>query len=226
MRNLKEEKLYIQAFREIRGYIIRNNLREGDLLPTEQTLCQMLGVSRNVLREAMKSMELMGMIQSRPGLGTMVKGFNLDFVFQNVLFFTIGEDVRSIREMIGIRRALELSYMHQAFVTMTGEDVRAIRDSFERVKALWEQGVFSHTDDKEFHMLIFQHLSNAVLNSMLEAIWAVDANIVPPDDADHRMDIAKHEAIVTALENGDYPAFAQAMEDHFATGKYQGYDVG
>ena len=74
MRSIKrEEKLYIQAFQEIRSYIIRNELKPGDLLPTEQTLCQNLGVSRNVLREAIKSMELMGMIQSCPGRGTQLK---------------------------------------------------------------------------------------------------------------------------------------------------------
>ena len=57
----KEKKLYIQAFREIRSYIIRNGLRPGDLLPTEHEMSEKLGVSRNVLREAIKSMELMGM---------------------------------------------------------------------------------------------------------------------------------------------------------------------
>ena len=67
MRNLKEDKLYIQTFREIRSYIITHELKAGDSLPTEQAMCQMLGVSRNVLREAIKSMELMGMIQSCPG---------------------------------------------------------------------------------------------------------------------------------------------------------------
>ena len=61
MKNLKEEKLYIQTFREIRSYIITHELKAGDSLPTEQAMCQMLGVSRNVLREAIKSMELMGM---------------------------------------------------------------------------------------------------------------------------------------------------------------------
>ena len=80
MRNLKEDKLYIQTFREIRSYIITHELKAGDSLPTEQAMCQMLGVSRNVLREAIKSMELMGMIQSCPGRGTVVKEFNLDFM--------------------------------------------------------------------------------------------------------------------------------------------------
>ena len=46
----KEDKLYIRAYREIRRYIVENNLKSGDLLPTEQKLCETLGVSRNVLR--------------------------------------------------------------------------------------------------------------------------------------------------------------------------------
>ena len=78
----KEKKLYIQAFREIRSYIIRNGLKPGDLLPTELEMCEMLGVSRNVLREAIKSMELMGMVQACAGRGTEVKEFSLDFVFR------------------------------------------------------------------------------------------------------------------------------------------------
>ncbi|MDD3334979.1 MAG: FCD domain-containing protein [Eubacteriales bacterium] len=222
MKNLKkEDKLYIQTFREIRGYIIRNNLREGDSLPTEQQMCEMLGVSRNVLREAIKSMELMGMIQSCPGRGTVVKAFNLDFIFQNVLFFTVGEEKRSIREMLGIRKMIELSYMREAYLALTDSDIRKIRDSLEAIKTKWEQHIFFHADDKAFHMTLFAHLKNSVLTSLLEAIWAVDENFQPEEKAKHLGDtIAKHENIVLALENHDYEAFAKAMESHFASGKY------
>ena len=221
MRNLKEDKLYIQAFREIRSYIIRNELKAGDLLPTEQNMCQMLGVSRNVLREAIKSMELMGMIQSVPGRGTMIKEFNLDFIFQNVLFFTVGDEKRSIGEMLGIRKNIELSYMRQAFDALSDEDIKSIRECYESIRAKWEQRIFFHADDKEFHMLIFKSLTNGVLLSLLDAIWAVDENFQIDEKAKHLdSTIAKHEAIVVALENHDYNAFAKAMEAHFASGKY------
>ena len=86
---VRDGKLFIRAFREIRSYIIRNQLEPGDLLPTEQEMCQTFGVSRSVLREAIKSMELMGMVQARPGKGTAVQAFTLDFIFQNVLFFNV-----------------------------------------------------------------------------------------------------------------------------------------
>ena len=104
----KAEKLYLETFREIRSYIINNGLKPGDMLPTEQAMCERWGVSRNVLREAIKSMELMGMVQACPGRGTQVKDFNLDFIFQNVLFFNMGdpEDDARVREMFGIHMAL------------------------------------------------------------------------------------------------------------------------
>ena len=163
MKNLKEEKLYIQTFREIRSYIITHELKAGDSLPTEQAMCQMLGVSRNVLREAIKSMELMGMIQSCPGRGTVVKEFNLDFIFQNVLFFTVGEERKPIHEMLMIRKAIELSYMRQAYLALTSEDIRNIRESLEAIKAKWQQRIFFHADDKVFHMTLFRHLNNSGL---------------------------------------------------------------
>ena len=221
MRNLKEDKLYIQAFREIRSYIIRNELKAGDLLPTEQNMCQMLGVSRNVLREAIKSMELMGMIQSVPGRGTMIKEFNLDFIFQNVLFFTVGDEKKSIREMLVIRKNIELCYMRQAYLALTSDDIRAIRECYESIKTKWQQRIFFHADDKEFHMLLFKHLNNSVLSSLLDAIWAVDENFQIEEKSKHLDNtIGKHEAIVVALEQHDYEAFAKAMEAHFASGKY------
>ncbi|MEA5066414.1 MAG: FadR/GntR family transcriptional regulator [Eubacteriales bacterium] len=223
MRNLKRrDKLYIQAYREIRGYIINNGLKAGDLLPTEQSLCQTLGVSRNVLREAIKSMELMGMVQACPGRGTVVKEFNLDFIFQNVLFFAIGEkeDV-TIHEMFGIRKMLELAYMSQAFQALSMEDLQIMRECANTIRAKWQRKEFFYEDDRAFHLALFRPLNNGVLLSLLEAIWAVDDGFQLEQKQPHLDNtIAKHEAIVDALEKHDFPAFARAMDAHFSSGKY------
>ncbi len=223
MKNLKkDDKLYIQAYREIRSYIINNNLKNGDLLPTEQSLCLTLGVSRNVLREAIKSMELMGMVQACPGKGTMVKEFNLDFIFQNVLFFAIGEEEdKRIHEMFGIRKMLELAYMRQAFHALTASDIAAVRQSADAIRLKWQNKEFFQDDDRAFHMAIFKPLDNQVLNSLMDAIWAVDDGFQLEQKQPHLDNtIAKHEAIAAALENHDFPAFARAMDAHFSSGKY------
>ena len=212
----RDDKLYIRTYREIRKYIVQNNLQPGDLLPTEQKLCETLGVSRNVLRESIKSMELMGMVQACPGRGTQVKDFNLDFILQNVLFFQVGpQEEHSIREMFGVRKVLELAYMRQAFHAMTEEDVRALRSLADAMRDNWSRGVFFIQEDKDFHLTLFR--------SLLEAIWSVDDGFELEKKQPHlEQTVTKHEAIVAALENHSYPAFARAMEAHFSSGKYLG----
>ena len=217
----KEKKLYIQAFREIRSYIIRNGLQPGDLLPTELEMCEMLGVSRNVLREAIKSMELMGMVQACAGRGTEVKEFSLDFVFQNVLFFSVAGEDKPVREMFGIRRMLELSYMRQAFYAMTENDICVLHDCLRRMHESGEDYLAFTEADRLFHATLFRGLDNSVLNSLMDSIWAVDAGFELEKKSPHLItSIAKHEAIVKALEEYDYRAFARAMEVHFSSGKY------
>ena len=220
----RNDKLYIRTYREIRKYIVQNNLQPGDLLPTEQKLCETLGVSRNVLRESIKSMELMGMVRACPGKGTEVQAFNLDFILQNVLFFQVGpQEEHSIREMFGVRKVLELAYMRQAFHAMTEEDVRALRSLADAMRDNWSRGVFFIQEDKNFHLTLFRSLHNDVLLSLLEAIWSVDDGFELEKKQPHlEQTVTKHEAIVAALENHSYPAFARAMEAHFSSGKYTG----
>ena len=220
----RNDKLYIRTYREIRKYIVQNNLQPGDLLPTEQKLCETLGVSRNVLRESIKSMELMGMVRACPGKGTEVQAFNLDFILQNVLFFQVGpQEEHSIREMFGVRKVLELAYMRQAFHAMTEEDVRALRSLADAMRDNWSRGVFFIQEDKDFHLTLFRSLHNDVLLSLLEAIWSVDDGFELEKKQPHlEQTVTKHEAIVAALENHSYPAFARAMEAHFSSGKYLG----
>ena len=220
----RNDKLYIRTYREIRKYIVQNNLQPGDLLPTEQKLCETLGVSRNVLRESIKSMELMGMVRACPGKGTEVQAFNLDFILQNVLFFQMGpQEEHSIREMFGVRKVLELAYMRQAFHAMTEEDVRALRSLADAMRDNWSRGVFFIQEDKDFHLTLFRSLHNDVLLSLLEAIWSVDDGFELEKKQPHlEQTVTKHEAIVAALENHSYPAFARAMEAHFSSGKYLG----
>ena len=220
----RNDKLYIRTYREIRKYIVQNNLQPGDLLPTEQKLCETLGVSRNVLRESIKSMELMGMVRACPGKGTEVQAFNLDFILQNVLFFQVGpQEEHSIREMFGVRKVLELAYMRQAFHAMTEEDVRALRSLADAMRDNWSRGVFFIQEDKDFHLTLFRSLHNDVLLSLLEAIWSVDDGFELEKKQPHlEQTVTKHEAIVAALESHSYPAFARAMEAHFSSGKYLG----
>ncbi|NLA66609.1 MAG: FadR family transcriptional regulator [Leucobacter sp.] len=219
------EKLYIQVFQKIRAYILQHNLQRGDLVPTEQALVDMLGVSRNVLREAIKSMELMGMAAAQPGRGTVLKEFNLDFVFQNVVLGSFGDEEKTIVDMLDIRKKLELAYMRRAYEALTEEDVVAIRHIMEEIKVAWEEHRTFPDQDRAFHMTIFSRIDNRILLSILEAIWDVDENYKTEEKVKHLDEtISKHENIVKALEARNGEAFEAAMLAHFASGKYSRRD--
>lgn len=223
MKRMAGEKLYAHVFRQIRALIIQNNLQPGDLLPTEQQLCETLGVSRNVLREAIKSMELMGLVSAQPGRGTTLQPFNLDFVFQNIIFASVNEAEKTIKEMLDIRKKLELGYLRQAYQSLEEADVVELRQLFNSIKTRWQKKEVIHDDDRTFHMLLFRNLNNTTLQSMLDAIWSVDENFKVDVKIKHMDEeiIQKHEAIVHALETRNYELFEASMIAHFATGKYQ-----
>ena len=218
------EKLYMQAFREIRKYILEKNLQPGDLLPTEQQLCQMLGVSRNVLREAIKSMEVMGLIEACPGRGTEVREFRLDFLFQNVICFACRDLVKRGEELAGIQKTIELSYMRQAFQQITQEHVAELRMCAEQLKALapGEDACLLH---KTFHGILFRSLDNQVLWDLLNAVYALQKDYldqagVPPLPATERV-----EAVVKALEDYNFQAFARNMIAYFSEGIFADQDI-
>src|SRR5215471_3539788 len=78
LKALKRTPLLHQIQEEIKGYVIRNNLRPGDPLPSEGDLARQLGIGRNSVREAVKSLEVLGILEARAGSGLFVKSFSFD----------------------------------------------------------------------------------------------------------------------------------------------------
>lgn len=227
MKNLKSEKLYLQVYDEVRSYIIRNELKPGDKLPTEIEMCEMLGVSRNVLRESMKAMELMGMIKSSPGRGSIIQELNMDYIFQNVFHYLISDDNQLIAEVLDIRKNLELSYMDAAFDAFTDEDFIKLKDVFSQMKEKWENSEHCHNLDAEFHKTIFRNINNRTLNALFDATWRADGNFKMAEKHKNiTKSIKKHQLIVDALEIRDKQAFEEAMRYHFSSGKFYDPDSG
>ena len=217
----KSEKLFIHAFREVRTYILKNQLKQGDILPSEAQLCQEIGVSRNVLREAIKSMELIGLVKARPGRGTEVMEFNMDFFLQHIMLFNMAGDDEHIRQMFQIRKTLELGFMRQAFDSIRPEQIRRMRELTEQMRISWEESGAFASEDRNFHMTLFSSVGNPVLNSLLNAIWEIDKGYQLEEKLPHlASSVSKHEAIVKGLEDYDYISFARAMDLHYTSGKY------
>src|SRR5580692_2370460 len=110
--------------RKMVSHLIRGIWSEGEKIPAERELCQRLGVGRASLREALKALEIMGMIETRSGDGTYVCGRS-EFFSRPLLWAITGSDPRDAQELIEARRLMEVELAGLAAERATPEDIQA-----------------------------------------------------------------------------------------------------
>ncbi|MGL4738068.1 MAG: FadR/GntR family transcriptional regulator [Cellulosilyticaceae bacterium] len=227
MKNLKSRKLYLQVYDELKDYIVQNQLKPGDKLPTEMEMCNLLGVSRNVLREAIKSLEISGIVSSKPGVGMIIQEFNTDFLFHTLLYNLTGDSEKLLAQTLAVRRSLELGFLQEAFEHLTLDDLTSLQAHLATMQTIQREncstcashlifGAEFYEADANFHQTLFASTGNTILSSIITAVWACDKyhkqHIEPAYMA---QTVAKHEQIVAALLAKDFEAFKHAMYYHF-----------
>jgi len=225
MKNLKSKKLYLQVYEEIRKYIADNNLQPGDKLPTEMEMCDALGVSRNVLREAIKSLEITGVVNSKPGVGIVIREFNSDFFMSSLLSHVNAGNDSKIKDYIEeLRHVLELGFDQKAFNTLSNAELE-IMDEQVQIMRLQQKANEQNTKslgiefakaDALFHRTMFSRVDNLLLSSIIDFFWAYDKYYTQKISS-HFIEITidKHVRILDALYKHDYEAYHQAMIYHF-----------
>ncbi len=219
MKNFKKEKLFISVFNEIRKYIIENKLEPGDKLPTEQELCNMMGISRNALREAIKAFEIMGIIESKPSIGIIIQDFNMDFIFQSMLYYLIAEDEKLIHEILEVRKVLELGFIEQSYDNISKEDLKELDSVLEKMKEKYNNNELFYEEDHQFHKLLFRNLGNKTLESIFDAAWNVNEEFnLEVKQTYLSSTYAEHLEIYKALKAGDKAEFMRLFHKHFEVG--------
>src|SRR6202161_3770051 len=94
------------AFEQLISHVVKGNWKPGDRIPAERELCQQLGIARTSLREALKAMELVGMLDSRVGDGTFVCDRS-EFLSRPLLWAFTGTDHAELRDIMEAREFLE-----------------------------------------------------------------------------------------------------------------------
>jgi DNA-binding FadR family transcriptional regulator len=205
---------------EIKSLLLSQGLRPGDTIPSEATLIEQLGVSRGSLREALKSLQSMGIIETRHGSGTFVSTLSFESLVDGLLFHIElgGSDARSlIFELTEIREILETAFVRRVAGTLTPGRIAELDDLITRMDERAEQGEGIDDLDREFHHALYAELDRKIANGLIESFWRV-LNQARPELPPSVKKIAvarKHRAIVDALAAGDADAAAAAMRDHF-----------
>ncbi|MGP4113485.1 FadR/GntR family transcriptional regulator [Streptomyces sp. 4N509B] len=207
----------------IKQLILRRRLAPGDPLPTEGELTRRFGVSRNSVREALKALQAVNIVDIRHGFGTYVGSLSLDPFVEGVVFRAAvrhrhGE--ASLAELLEVREALEAGLIGSVAGRMPAPDLAALRELVEEMEreATDEDRVTAGTD-RAFHLALYRSLGNHLLSEVLDAFWAALHRVraeLREDRQDPGVTCARHRAILAALEEGDAAGAVAAMRDHFA----------
>lgn len=202
--------------------ILEQGLRPGDSIPTETELMGRLGVGRNTLREALKALQAIGVVDVRHGYGMQVGAGGLDSLVEGLTFrgrLSLRQDLRAARELVQVREALEVGLVPMTITMSMPRDLARVRGAVEGMEARALRDEAFPDLDQEFHRLLFAPLENALLSEFLAAFWTVYQQIrADLGDARHTDQVrtaADHRAIYDAVAAGDTGRAADAIRSHF-----------
>lgn len=210
--------LHVSVQESLRAYIEDNLLHAGAPLPPEGELANQLGVSRNSVREGIKALESVGVLESRRGIGVFVKAFSFEPLLEN-LAYGLGGALKQIEEVITIRRTLEVGLIDRTLALIGPDDIRELRETCDKMKERAERGESFPDEDRRFHHLLFRCQENEVLVRLLEVFWLAfykASDFVNLDNADPMQTWRDHAAIVDAVEARDLAAAMDRLDKHYA----------
>jgi GntR family transcriptional repressor for pyruvate dehydrogenase complex len=200
------------AISTIKAMIVSGELKPGQRLPPEKELSETLGLSRNSLREAVKSLEIIRVLDVRRGDGTYVTSLEPRLLLEAMAFVVDLHQNQSIVEIFDVRRVLEPHAAALAATRITDEELERLRSSLDAVSLTTSvEELVAH--DLEFHRLISEAGGNAYLASLLDSMSGetIRARIwrgITQEGSSART-LAEHAAILQALQNRD-PEMARA----------------
>lgn len=209
--------LHISVQESLRAYISENDLKPGTLLPAESELASQLDVSRNSLREGIKALESLGVLEARRGVGIFVKAFSFEPLLDN-LAYGLGGALRQIEEVIEIRKTLEVALIGKTVEMISDQDKAELRETVERMRLHAERGESFADEDQRFHMLLFRCQNNETLARLIDVFWLAfykASDFVNLDNVDPIATWKAHAAIVEAIEAKDVAEAQKRMDSHY-----------
>lgn len=156
-----------EVLKQIRTLILEEKLRPGDRLLGEREMAVELGVSRTTLREALRTMELLGWLEIKPGGGTFIRDAQLNEVISPLALALSVEPAR-IEELWETRITLEVECAGLAALRASEEDLKGIADALREMKySVGDLEVYAKAD-AQFHFLVAQASQNSMMNRLLQ----------------------------------------------------------
>jgi DNA-binding FadR family transcriptional regulator len=209
--------LHVSVQESLKSYIDDNALSPGAPLPPENDLAQQLGVSRNSVREAIKALESLGILETRRGIGVFVKAFSFEPLLAN-LAYGLGGALREVEEVLEIRRVLEVGLIGKTIELIGEADLAELKDTVERMRRRAERNESFAEEDQQFHHLLFRCQNNRMLTSLIDVFWMAfykASDFVNLANVDPMATWRDHQEICAAIEARDGAAARSRLDQHY-----------
>lgn len=214
---LSKDDVTARLIRAFKGLISSGDLAPGGRLPAERELAVNFGVSRSSLRQALKVLEIMGVISQRVGDGTYLNTA-APVILSEPMEFLILLDGITFHELMEARRIVEPELAARAAMRATPEDVAELVAVHAEMEAWKADSVQFVEADLKFHQTIFRISGNRVCSMMFTVVhhsvhklMELTSSLVNPEHT-----LGLHRRITTAIRKGDAEGARQRMIDHLA----------
>jgi GntR family transcriptional repressor for pyruvate dehydrogenase complex len=195
---------------------ILHNLKAGDRLPAERQLAETFGVSRSSIREAIRRLELIGLVEPRQGMGTVVCDES-DSPVVNPIAGVLMQKRKMLAELLDVRKIIEPPLAARAAAHITPEEIGRLDELVKRQRDKLSLGESTVDADAEFHYAIAKATDNAVILKVLDVL--MDLLRETREKSLQTLgrpgkSVRAHERIVDALRRRDALGAEKAMRDH------------
>lgn len=198
---------------------VSGNIEPGTRLPPERELASSLGIGRSAVREALAALEILGIVDVRPGSGTYMRSEVSELLPEALNWGLILGAPRTL-ELIAVRGHLEVMAARLAAHQITVAQLAELEKYLDVMSENFENPTKFIEADLKFHLLIAKAAGNQVLSGLLQSIrsllrvW-VERGLGAREDA--TLAYVEHRAVYEALSTRDADAAERAMSGHMST---------
>ena len=212
---IRRSRLYQGIVEQIEGLLERGDIRPGDQLPPERQLADQFQVSRASVREALRTLELLGIVETRPGGGTFVRRTAPDDLARPLT--SLMARGHTVADVIELRGLIEPALAALAAERITAAQLAELEEIFaEQERKVVDAEPWAE-EDTRFHEAIGHAARNELLTTMLGVVWDVlresrEQWLQTNQRAHASLDA--HRRILAALSARDGDAARRAAADH------------
>ncbi|MGQ9616950.1 MAG: FadR/GntR family transcriptional regulator [Spirochaetota bacterium] len=215
--NIKSPNLKTQVYELLLNMIVDGKYKDNDMLPPERVLCEELGVSRTVVREAVKSLETRGILTVLHGKGIKVNPSTSHDVSNAFMLFLRRQNKEvSLKDLLEVRYSIETEIAKYAAQKAQPGDIEKLEDILGRMKLVIDKMADFVDIDLEYHLQLAYTSRNIVFITIIEALViplrkSREETVSPEDNV---QSFEEHLAIFNAIKDRDMEGARSNMVRH------------